>query len=190
VTVLGGLALGVALSAAAAAPAAPAATDPTLGLARLAGQFELAGRVTVAVRIKGERAGQNVLRTWSFLPRCATGACAIVALVRERASGSDTVTLRRRSPGYYTGSGSFYAPLKCGRNTYRKGLLAPFTVTVTVTKALRDPTGQLVATRVKATYTNRSRRNLTQCVALPGHDAASYHGHVIIGSSPSGGAGT
>jgi hypothetical protein len=27
---------------------------------------------------------------------------------------------------------------------------------------------------------NRSRRNLTLCVAALGHDAASYHGHIIV----------
>jgi hypothetical protein len=171
----------------AVAPSSVAAsTNPLLGAARLAGNFDLAGRVTTAVRIKGERKGQKVSRTWSFLPGCPVGACRTVGLLRKRSGGSDKLTLTRKRPGYYTGTGSFYVPLKCGGKLYRRGELAPFKIAVTVTAALRDPTGTIVATRVNATYTNASRRNLTKCVAFPGHDAASYHGHVIIGSSAGG----
>ncbi len=176
------------------APFAPTAladpANPLLGAARLAGNFDLAGRVTTAVRIKGERKGQTVSRTWSFLPGCPIASCQTVGLLRRRAGGSDRVTLTRKRPGYYTGTGSFYVPLTCGGKLYRRGELAPFTITVTVTAALRDPTGTIVATRVNATYTNTQRRNLTKCVAFPGHDAASYHGHVIIGSSSGGTGGT
>jgi hypothetical protein len=168
-----------------AVPAAPAATqtNPVLGAARLAGTFELVGRITTAVRVKGERKGQRVARNWSFLPGCPVGACRTVGLLRRRSGGSDKVKLTRKRPGYYAGNGSFYAPLKCGGTTYRRGEAVPFSVTVTITAALRDPTGTLVATRVNATYKNTSRRNLTRCVDLPGHDAASYHGHVLIGAS-------
>jgi hypothetical protein len=164
--------------------------DPAIGAARLVGTFELAGRITTAVRVKGERKGQSVLRNWSFLPGCTVGSCRTVVLLRKRSSGSDTVKLTRKRPGYYVGNGSFYAPLGCAGKTYRRGEAVPFTVTVTITAALRDPTGALVATRVNATYTNTSRRNLTRCVDLPGHDAASYHGHVLIGSSSGGSSGT
>ncbi len=178
-----------ALAVGAATPAArAAATDPVLGAARLVGTFELAGRITTAVRVTGEHKGQNVIRTWSFLPGCSVGPCRTIGLLRVRSGGSDKVKLTRKRPGYYVGSGSFYAPLKCGGKTYRRGEAVPFTVTVTITSALRDPTGALVATRVNATYTNKSRRNLTRCVDFPGHDAASYHGHVLLGSS-SGGTG-
>jgi len=179
-------ALGAALTA---APAA-AQVDPTLGAARLVGTFELAGQITTAVRVKGERKGQSILRRWSFLPGCSVGSCPTVGLVRKRSGGSDKVKLTRKRPGYYIGSGSFYAPLRCGGTTYRRGEAVPFTVTVTITTALRDPTGALVATRVNATYTNKSRRNLTRCVDLPGHDAATYHGHVLLGSSSGGTAVT
>ena len=184
------LAFGIATPAAnVATPAAKAAqTDPLLGTARLVGTFELAGRITTAVRVTGEHKGQNVIRRWSFLPACPVGACRTIGLLRVRSGGSDKVKLTRKRPGYYVGTGSFYAPLKCGGKTYRRGEAVPYTVTVTITSALRDPTGALVATRVNATYTNKSRRNLTRCVDFPGHDAASYHGHVLLGSS-SGGTG-
>ena len=168
-------------------PAATAAhVDPTLGAARLVGSFDLAGRITTAVRVKGERKNQSVVRRWSFLPGCSVGSCRTVGLLRKRSGGSDKVKLTRKRPGYYVGNGTFYAPLGCGGKTYRRGEAVPFTITVTITAALRDPTGALVATRVNATYTNKSRRNLTRCVDFPGHDAASYHGHVLIGSSSGG----
>jgi hypothetical protein len=179
-------ALAVAGTATAAGAAAP--VDPLLGTARLAGTFQLAGRITTAIRVKGEHRGQNVLRTWSFIPGCQVGSCRTVGLLRKRSGGTDRIKLTSKRPGYYVGSGTFYAPLKCGRRTIRRGEAVPFTITVTITAALRDPTGVVVATRVNATYTNKSRRNLTSCVDLPGHDAATYHGHVLIGSS-SGGTG-
>ena len=184
------LAAAVALTAVASAAPASAQTDPTLGAARLAGNFQLAGRITTAVRVPGERKGQTITRTWSFLPACQIGACRIVGLLRMRSNGSDTLKLTRQRPGYYVGNGSFFAPLKCGKTVFRRGLLVPFTVTVTVTAALRDQTGTLVATRVNATYTNKARHNLTKCVAFPGHDAASYHGHVLVGPTPSGSNGS
>ncbi len=179
-------ATGAAANAAPTAAPAAAKVDPVLGSARLVGAFELAGRITTAVRVKGERKGQSVIRRWSFLPGCSVGSCRTVGLLRKRSGGSDKVKLTRKRPGYYTGNGSFYAPLKCGGRTYGRGEAVPFTVTVTVTAALRDPTGALVATRVNATYTNKTRRNLTKCVDFPGHDAATYHGHVLVGSSSGG----
>ncbi len=185
--VVAAAALAIAAPALSAAPSA-AQVDPTIGAARLVGTFQLAGRITTAVRVKGERKGQSVVRNWSFLPACAVGSCRTVGLLRKRSGGTDQVKLTRKRPGYYVGDGTFYAPLGCGGKTYRRGEAVPFTVTVTITTALRDPTGALVATRVNATYTNTSRRNLTRCVDLPGHDAATYHGHVLLGSS-SGGTG-
>ena len=127
-------------------PPRPGRRRPVLGAARLVGTFELAGRITTAVRVTGEHKGQNVTRTWSFLPGCSIGACRTIELLRERSGGSDKVKLTRKRPGYYVGSGSFYAPLQCGGKTYRRGEAVPFTVTVTITSALRDPTGALVAT--------------------------------------------
>jgi hypothetical protein len=176
----GGMSVWAGAAPAGAAPRGAAPADPILGLARLAGRFQLAGRVTVATRINGERVRQRFLRTWTFTPRCTAGACATVRLVRQRSGGRDTVTLHRRSPGYYTGSGSFYVPLRCGSRTYRHGELAPFSVAVRVNGARRDQTGAVIATHVNASYSNSSRRNLTPCIAFPGRDAATYHGHLVL----------
>lgn len=158
--------------AAADTPAAPAS-------ARLVGPYDLAGHITVAKRVLGERAGQNFHRTWTFFPTCRAGSCATVGLVRTRAGGSDRLTLHRQAPGSYFGAGRFIAPLRCGRRTYAKGQAVPFTVTVRVTAAVALTSGAVVATRVSATYTNSARTNLTRCFAVLGHDAATYHGHSV-----------
>jgi hypothetical protein len=168
-------ALALTPSAARAASAPPA---PSPGSARLQGQFLLTGHVTVARNVRGERAGQNVMRTWTFAPACAARACATTSLIRARSGGSDKLVLHRRRRGYYVGNGSFYAPLRCGQRTYNKGEAVPFTITVRVT-ATTVSAGVVFATGVSASYTNRSRRNLTSCVAVLGHDAATYRGHLI-----------
>ncbi len=163
---------GVVAIAAADTPAAPET-------ARLLGPFDLAGHITVAKRVLGEHAGQNVRRTWTFFPTCAQGPCDAVGLVRERAGGSDRLTLRRQAPGTYLGTGRFIAPLRCGRRTYAQGQSVPFTVMVHVTAAVALSTGAVLATGVSATYTNPTRTNLTRCFAVLGHDAATYHGHAL-----------
>jgi hypothetical protein len=177
-------ALGLVTASTAAAQGSPGVP---LGSARLVGEFALAGRVTVAHDVKGERVGQRIGRTWTFTPLCAAGACTTIQLVRRRASGVDTLTLNRIGSGDYSGTGIFYAPLRCAGRTYARGESVPFTITVRITAAALF--GSLdVATRISATYTNRSRRNLTRCVHVPGHDAAVYHGHLV--PPPSGGVGT
>ena len=181
----------VAIAAlASVAPTAAAATPPapTPAAARLEGQFLLAGRITVAKNIRGEHTGQNVTRTWTFTPGCPAGACPTIGLSRRRSDGTDNLALRLRSPGYYVGNGRFFAPLRCGGRTIRTGASVPFSITVRVTGATLAGS-DVVATQVNATYTNRSRSNLTNCVAFLGHDAATYHGHVVPQGSPTGGVG-
>jgi hypothetical protein len=173
----------------AATPALAAATPRRIGdptRARLHGSFLLAGRVTVAKNVSGEHVGENVLRTWTFTSSCRTGECATVSMVRPRAGGTDSLVLHLRAPGYYVGQGSFSAPLRCGNQTYRNGEAVPFTITVRVTAAVVVG-GVDAATRVGASYANRSRTNRTPCVAVLGHDAATYHGHLVLSSPPTGG---
>jgi hypothetical protein len=172
------------VTSAAAGAATPA---PSTATARLHGQFLLAGRITTASNVPGEHRGQTVLRTWTFQSTCPTGQCPQVSLARQRSTGIDQVVLQRTGPGTYRGSGSFYAPLRCGARTYPNGALVPFTLTVTITAAGPTSFGEL-ATRVTATYTNRSRRNLTTCVGVLGHDAATYHGRIVPPTTTSGAA--
>jgi hypothetical protein len=181
---LGGLialaaALGSMLEFAGGLAAAGAATPgPTAG-AHLAGTFLMTGTVTVADNVKGERRGDTVHRTWVFTPACATGSCGMVTLLRDRAKGHDRLVLHRRAPGYYVGFSNFYRPVRCGAGIYRPGERVPFRITVRITQALISG-GQAVASRVTASYRNQVRYNLTPCVAYLGHDAASYHGHVVL----------
>ena len=166
-----GLGAGLGGSHAAAAPSVPPAG------ARLSGQFAIAGQVTVASDIPGERVGQTVNRSWSFQSQCDVPQCPTATLIRARASATDTLTLRLQSPAYYVGSGSFYAAVGCGGRVYPRGALVPFTIAVRITAAA--PLGsQDVTTSIRATYINRSRTNLTPCVSALGHDSARYQGTV------------
>jgi hypothetical protein len=164
-------------------PAAALPPLPSTGQARLVGTFALAGTVTVADHLPGERKGSHFLRSWYFASPCATGECSTALLVRQRADGIDDLSLRRRGPGYYAGVGKFYAPVRCGNRTYSRGALVPFTIEVHVTAAALV-FGLDIATRVRASYSNVRRTNLTPCVDALGHDAASYHGHIVAGPRP------
>jgi hypothetical protein len=168
---------------AAARPARATAVAPSpFAGARLAGQFSMEARITVAHDVSGEHVGERLGRTWTFHPLCASGPCAQVQLVRNRAGGADVLTLDETSPGSYAGSGLFYAPLSCAGTTYPRGESVPFKITVTVTA---ESTAGF-ATAVKATYVNRSRRNLTRCVDIPGHDAATYTGQFVASTGGTG----
>jgi hypothetical protein len=144
----------------------------------LQGAFRLSGRITVATRVPGERAGQPVLRTWTLIPACPAGPCPIIGLIRRRPTGTDRLRLRRLAPAQYVGTGSFLAPLRCGSRTYRRGAAVPYTIAVRITAAVLSG-GVTLATGINATYTNRTRTNLTRCVSVLGHDAATYHGELI-----------
>jgi hypothetical protein len=181
---LGGLvalALGVVGAGAGAVGIAAAATAPPVptSSARLTGTFQIAGTVTIADTVDGEHRGETVHRTWVFTPACASGACGNITLVRDRAKGSDRLVLHRRAPGYYVGFSSFYRPVRCGSSIYRRGERVPFRITVRITRALVSG-AQVIASRISASYRNQVRYNLTPCVAFLGHDAAKYHGHVVL----------
>ena len=155
---------------------AGAGAQPPAPSALLTGTFQMSGAVTVAHNVRGERAGQTVQRTWTFTPRCPTAPCPTVQLVRQRATGSDTLTLHRTGPETYLGMGRFSAPLRCSGRVYPGGQLIPFKIKVRVTAS----TGT-VASAISATYVNRSRTDLTPCIGVLGHDAARYSGQLAAG---------
>jgi hypothetical protein len=173
----------VAVAASLGTAIAADARSPLAGTARLQGQFQLTGRITVARHVRGERLGQIVLRSWTFTPLCALPACETVALTRQRAAGTDSLVLHIVSTDLYTGTGSFYAPLRCGGRTVLKGESVPFTISVQITNA-SVVNGVPAATELTASYTNSRRTNLTRCVAAPGHDAAVYRGSLTNPASP------
>ena len=110
--------------------------------------------------------------------------CATVRLTRQRAGGTDELALHRRRPGYYSGSGRFYAPLNCAGVIHQRGEAVPFTITAQITATTASASGR-IASRIRTTYTNRKRINLTPCVLPPAHDAAVYHGS-LSSQSPAG----
>jgi hypothetical protein len=166
------------------APAAAAVAPSPFAGARLEGQFSMQARITVAHNVVRERVGERLDRTWTFRPLCAGGACAQIQLVRNRAGGADVLTLDQTTPGSYAGDGLFYAPLSCAGKTYVRGESVPFRITVKIT----GESSSGFATTVTATYLNRSRRNLTRCVDIPGHDAASYTGQLAVPATGGSGA--
>jgi hypothetical protein len=168
-----------ALAASLAPAPAARAQSPVGATARLEGRFQLTGRITVARHVLGERVGQTVLRTWVFTPLCPAGPCQTVALTRQRAGGTDNLVLHLTTADNYTGTGTFYAPLRCGRRGYSRGESVPFTIRVQIMSATLVG-GAPVAAGLSASYTNRRRINLTRCVAVPGHDAAVYQGNVLL----------
>jgi PKD repeat protein len=135
------------------------------------------GKLTDVHNVKGERRGQRVQRTWFFIPRCATGACQRVTLVRKRSGKHirDVVLLKRRRPNLFVGTGHFWIALNCAGQVVPHGGRATEKITVRVTRTVVVGTTP-VATVIKATYDNPSRANLTKCPGGIGHDAAAYHG--------------
>jgi hypothetical protein len=135
------------------------------------------------VHVVGEHVGDRVLRTWTFVSPCAAGPCPTVELARTRAAGVDGLVLQELAPAHYAGRGSFYAPLRCGTRIYPNGAYVPFTIRMRITAAT-VVNGVTIATAVRATYLNRARINLTRCFAVLGHDAATYHGRLIVPPPP------
>lgn len=172
------LALVVAVVAAASPASAHAAG------ARLSGIFAMAGRITVADNVYGERGGQRVHRRWRFRSSCPRGACARVILYRERSHRRvDRIVLRRHGTNFYVGRGSFPVPLRCDGRDYQRGGLAIETITVRVRHA-RAVGNERFATAVDATYDNPARYNQTLCSGFIGHDAARYSGHATVVPGP------
>jgi hypothetical protein len=168
---------GTVATAGAIASATAAATAPAPAAARLQGFYKMSGRVTAAVNVGGERPGERVTRLWAFSSFCATGPCPTVALTRRRAFAvSDKLVLHERAPGFYVATGTFYGPVLCQGHRIARGTRAPFRITVRVLAAATAPSGQVLATRLRATYRNRSRTGLTRCVSAPAHDAVQYTG--------------
>lgn len=169
-------ALALTVSATAAVGSASAATA-----ARLQGAFTMRGRITVANNVHGEHAGQHIRRSWTFYPQCPSGVCRRVVLKRLRSSRNvlDKLTLKRQSPGVYSGKGRFWIPLKCDGRLVRHGGLANETITVRITRAVRRG-GTPYATGITASYHNPSRYQYTRCPGGIGHDGATYGGHLTV----------
>lgn len=168
------LAVAALLGAETGAIAAPVSLK--IAAARLQGDYTASGVVTQAVGISGERRGQQVRRTWNFISPCPAGACPLLGLHRQRAGGIDPLLLRQTSPGNYTGTGIFAAPLRCHGRLYREGSVVPYTITLRITAAALQPDGSVLATGFMATYRNPGRVGRTRCYSPPSYDSARYVG--------------
>ena len=173
------------MGAAGAVGAVGAVAQPAPVESRLAGTYQMTGRLTAAQFVRGEHVGEVVPRTWTFTPLCAAGPCAQVRLFRGRRTATDTLILTESSPSHYWGTGSFFAPLECAGQVYSTGEEVPFQINVQVTATTTAPDGTVLAQQITATYVNQSRMNLTPCVIVLGHDAARYTGTDVTQSAAS-----
>jgi hypothetical protein len=162
------------------------AAGPMLGLARAAGvdarvmgTFMMRARVTTAVNVLGEHAGQRLTRRWAIVARgCNGSVCETLELRRQRGDDRHSkITLHRTAPGRYRGRGVFYAALSCYGKVYRHGSRVPYRITLTVA-ATTEVGGVTFARRITARYDNPSRANGTRCPLGPSHDAARYKGRL------------
>lgn len=165
----------LAVAGAATLPASASAANPRPRTARLQGQWRVQARITSASGVAGLSPGQRFSRRWTFVPLCRVGVCQSVRLIRALNQGTARLVLHRQGPGYYAGKGKLYVALRCGGQVYKKGESVPYRLTVHITQA-RAVAGAIVATRIKATYTNPYRTNLTPCVSVPKHVSARYRG--------------
>lgn len=159
------------------APSAQAGTN-----ARVIGTFTMRARVTVAVNVTGEQPGQLLIRHWVIVGRgCNRDVCASLLLDRQRSDNRySPVTLRQVGPGRYQGHGAFYAAIACRGRVYPRGSLAPYLITLSVSRT--TTIGQVrFAQMITATYVNHERSDATPCPLGPSHDAATYTGSVTAG---------
>lgn len=146
---------------------------------RLVGNFQMRGTLTSVDNVFGEHRGESVYRTWSFFPHCARGGCNRVTLKRRRSGRRilDVVGLVRRGRDLWVGRGGFWIILRCAGALVKHGGRAHEIISVRVTATATVGTTRL-ATRLRATYANPSRTNLTRCPGGIGHDAARYRGRL------------
>jgi plastocyanin len=145
--------------------------------ARLTPTLVLRGRITSALRVPGEVAGQRITRRWTVRgAQCGRRWCRTLRLIRQRGAGFHSrLTLRRVAPGTYTGLGRFFVGLRCLGRVYRFGEVVPYRITLRITRATTIQ-GIPFADLVSARYVNPGRLDRTICPLGPSFDAASYAG--------------
>ena len=116
------------------------ASTSASGAPRLAGSYQTDFRITAETNITGIRTGQEAVKTWTFSPKCASGACATVLVRPSIATGSTaryTYTLRPVSATEYTGSIA-PVPVFCSFTNGKQvpgGYINHQTIVLNVTKA-------------------------------------------------------
>ena len=123
--------------------------------ARVAASFVMHGRIVAALRVRGERRGRRITRTWAFTGQaCAGNVCRRLLLRRERTDRHySSLVLRRVGRGRYAGTGMFYAGLESKGKLYPQGEVVPYRITLTVTQIVAIQ-GIRFARGVDATYLN------------------------------------
>ena len=140
--------------AAAVALAATAPARPESGAAgpRLEGAWRLTGKIVSGQNLAGQKVGDSVKRSWSFAPRCPTGACD-VTLKRERPDGGFATDQLKLEGTVYSGSELFVGSYTCNGVEYPQGEKGPIKIVVRVVKA-KTIGGVLRATKIQATLSS------------------------------------
>jgi PKD domain len=147
--------------------------------ARVQGTFSMRARVTAAVNVRGERAGEVLRRRWVIRSSdCRRNICRLLHLDRQRSDHRySRLTLRRTGAGRYAGTGAFEIALSCHGRVSPHGSRAGYSISMRITAA-SSIGGVRFARRITATYDNRTRSDTTRCPLGPSHDAARYRGQV------------
>jgi hypothetical protein len=150
--------------------------------ARVTGTFTMRARVTTAVNVPGEYAGQELIRRWVIIGHgCTRDVCRSLELDRQRGDGLESsLTLHRSRGGGYAGGGVFEVALECNGHVYPDGSRAPYVITLKVARA-RLIGGIRFARLITASYVNAARSDSTPCPLGPSHDAAVYTGTITGG---------
>jgi hypothetical protein len=158
----------------------PVSAAKAVGInARVHGTFSMRAKVTAAVNVRGERAGEVLRRRWVITSSdCRRSTCRVLQLDRERSDHRHSrVTLLRTGAGRYRGTGGFHVALSCRGKVVPHGSHAVYLITLRVTAATTIG-GVRFARRIAATYDNRTRSDTTRCPLGPSHDAARYRGRL------------
>lgn len=123
------------------------------GAPRLDGSFSVKIMVVAGSNLTDRKVGDVLPRSWSFTPKCASGACNVTLFRQSPLGGAIRVPLTFDGTAY-TGTETFVGTYTCGGRTYAGGEQGPIHWRVTVTKS-RMIRGQLRATAISGTATER-----------------------------------
>ena len=94
-----GIRLGLPVAVSVTALALPATLGASsVAAPRLAGRFQTSLTITYAKNISGLKAGDHAVKTWTFVPTCASGGCTTRLNRPSIAAGSTTVYIYKLKP--------------------------------------------------------------------------------------------
>ena len=117
----------------AGSPGDPATVSPRR--ARLQGTFTVTGVVTQAVNVPGERRGEHVTRTWTFVRRARPAPARRCSCLRQRGRAATTRSAAPPAAGLLHRRTGLHRPGALPRPRLPQGERVPFTITLHITAA-------------------------------------------------------